>query len=108
MTPLYDVISLQPSVDAHQLQRNKMKFAMAVGDNRHYVLDTIMPRHFVQKAAKAGEGFVKPVFDELRESLRATIGDVMDALPRNFPERTAKSISEGFLRRLRQLEDDET
>jgi serine/threonine-protein kinase HipA len=78
MTPLYDVISLQPSVDANQIQHSKMKFAMAIGDNRHYVLDTIMPRHFSQSAAKAGVGFVQPIFDELRETAEAAIGGVLD------------------------------
>jgi len=108
LTPIYDVISLQPSVDASRLQRNKMKFAMAVGDKRHYVLDTITPRHFVQTAAMAGVGFVQPIFDELRESARTAIDRVIGALPGDFPERTAKSVSDGFLRRLRQLDAADT
>jgi serine/threonine-protein kinase HipA len=53
-TPLYDVVSAQPSLDAGEIRRNQMKLAMAVGDNRHYVIDGITPRHFVQTAAKAG------------------------------------------------------
>ena len=35
MTPLYDVISAQPSVDAGQIRQNSFRLAMAVGDNRH-------------------------------------------------------------------------
>jgi len=34
LTPLYDVISAQPSADAGKIQRNQMKLAMAVGKNR--------------------------------------------------------------------------
>ncbi|WP_420971702.1 HipA domain-containing protein [Bradyrhizobium sp. B120] len=56
MTPLYDVISAQPSLNAGQIKRNKMKLALAVGDSRHYVVDGVIPRHFVQTAAKAGIG----------------------------------------------------
>lgn len=41
LTPLYDVVSAQPSADAGQIRRAQMKLAMAVGDNRHYVIDTI-------------------------------------------------------------------
>ncbi|HEY1895149.1 MAG TPA: hypothetical protein VGG62_02705 [Terracidiphilus sp.] len=31
-----------------------MKLAMAVGDNRHYTIDSIMPQHFLQTAASCG------------------------------------------------------
>jgi serine/threonine-protein kinase HipA len=104
LAPLYDVISVQPSVDANQLQRNKMKVAMAVGDNRHYVVDTILPRHFVQTAGKSGVGSIEPIFEELRESASAAVRGVLDALPSDFPAQTANLISNGFLTRLRQLE----
>ena len=35
LTPLYDVISAQPSVDAGQIRQSSFRLAMAVGDNRH-------------------------------------------------------------------------
>ena len=54
MTPLYDVVSAQPSVDAGQLRENRFKLALAVGDNRHYVINTILPRHFAQIATREG------------------------------------------------------
>src|SRR3954468_9007151 len=54
MTPLYDVMSTQPNVDAGEIRHNRMKLAMAVGDNRHYTIDSIVPRHFLQTAAGAG------------------------------------------------------
>ena len=47
MTPLYDVLSAQPSLDAGQIQRKQMKLAMSAGDKRHYEIDDIMPRHFL-------------------------------------------------------------
>ncbi|MBC7578414.1 MAG: hypothetical protein H7312_13800 [Tardiphaga sp.] len=53
MTPLYDVLSAQPSLDARQVQRNNFKLAMAIGMNRHYRMDEIVPRHFAQPAALA-------------------------------------------------------
>jgi serine/threonine-protein kinase HipA len=67
MTPLYDVVSAQPSFDAGQVRRNRMKLAMAVGDSRHYVLHTIMPRHFIQCAAQAciGASVVEQIFDDI-------------------------------------------
>jgi serine/threonine-protein kinase HipA len=52
LAPLYDILSAEPSFAAGQIQRNRMKLALAVGDNRHYVIGTVMPRHFIQTAAK--------------------------------------------------------
>ena len=54
LTPLYDVMSAQPSVDAGRIRKNKMKLSVAVGNNRHYVIDTIAPRHFLQSSAQCG------------------------------------------------------
>ena len=54
LTPLYDVMSAQPAVDSGQLRRSRYKLALAVGDNRHYVMATIQPRHFVQTALRQG------------------------------------------------------
>jgi serine/threonine-protein kinase HipA len=36
MTPAYDVLTAQPSLDAGQIPRKKFKLAMSVGKNRHY------------------------------------------------------------------------
>jgi serine/threonine-protein kinase HipA len=105
MTPLYDVLSAQPSVDAGQIQRNKMKLAMAIGDKRHYVVDTVMPRHFLQTAAKAGIGkqFVDQAISDLGAIAPAALEKVLAELPTGFPEEIAGSISEGFKTRLRSL-----
>jgi len=54
LTPLYDIMSAQPYVDAGQLQHNKMKMAMAVGSKRHYVINTITDRHFMQTGRDCG------------------------------------------------------
>jgi serine/threonine-protein kinase HipA len=47
LTPIYDVVSAQPSVDAKQIRLNQMRLAMAVGTNRHYTVQTITGRHFL-------------------------------------------------------------
>lgn len=106
LAPLYDVISAQPSVDAGQIQRNKMKLAMAVGDSRHYGVDGIMPRHFVQTAAKAGIGAaaVEAVFAELLRQAPTVLDRTLHSLPRGFPAQVAVSIGDGFKGRLRRLE----
>jgi serine/threonine-protein kinase HipA len=102
MTPLYDVISAQPSVDAGQIRRNRFRLAMAVGDNRHYRINEILPRHFVQTGRRAGVGevVVRSIFSELRETARDAITKTLDHLPSSFPKKVSTSIRAGFLHRL--------
>ena len=106
LTPLYDVMSTQLNFDEHQLRRNEMKMAMAVGRNRHYAVNEIVPRHFLQTAAASGmgESIVREIFEELLEHGEAAISNVGDDLPPNFPEPLFESITGGFRRRLRLLE----
>jgi serine/threonine-protein kinase HipA len=106
LTPLYDVMSVQPALDAGQLQRKQMKMALAVGQNRHYVVTEIMPRHFEQTAAKSGvpASVVRSIFDEILESGQAAISKVLDDLPAAFPEKLTESIMGGLRSRLRLVE----
>ena len=106
LTPLYDVMSVQRAFDAGQLRRNQMKFALAVGDSRHYVLHEIMPRHFVETAAKSGVPFslVQSIFDELLQAGEAVMSKVVNELPPGFPQELAESIVGGLRARMRLLE----
>jgi len=106
LTPLYDVMSVQPAVDASQLRRNRMKLALAVGDSRHYVVHEIMPRHFLQTAAKSGipATVVQSILDELLESAQTAVSKVMEDLPAGFPAELARSIVGGLRSRLRLVE----
>jgi serine/threonine-protein kinase HipA len=103
LTPLYDVMSAQPNVDAGEIRHNRMKLAMAVGDNRHYTIDSIMPRHFLQTAASSGvsTSLVQGVLDEIENDTDHAIDAAVNGLPRGFPERIVSSIIEGMRRRLR-------
>jgi len=102
LAPLYDVISAQPSADAGLIRRNKMKLAMAIGDNRHYAVDEIAPRHFFQTADKAGIGasVLRKVLTDIQEIAPTAIEQVGRNLPADFPENVAASIIGGFRRRL--------
>ena len=106
MTPLYDVMSAQPSVDAGRLRENRFKLALAVGGNRHYVVNTILPRHFAQTATR--EGIPCPVIDEicreLAEEAEPAIEKVLQSLPQEFPTELANSVVNGIRRRLRPIE----
>lgn len=106
LTPLYDVMSAQPNVDANQIQWNKMKLAMAAGDNRHNVINTIAPRHFLQTAKKCGvpEAMVQDIFDEIVNDAPIAIDTVLADLSEDFPEAVAQSVIEGMRRRLKSFE----
>jgi len=103
LTPLYDVMSIQPAVDAGQIRRNRVKFAMAVGNNRHYVLSTILPRHFAESAQQAGMPAqdVEGIFRELRETMPLAIANVRKSLPKQIPTRISDSIIGGAEQRLK-------
>ena len=106
MTPLYDVISAQPAVDAGRLRENGFKLALAVGDNRHYVINTVLPRHFTQTAVR--EGIPALMIDEICRDLAASaepaIGAVLGSLPPRFPADLAHSVIDGMRARLRLIE----
>ena len=106
LTSLYDVMSVQPPVDVSQLRRNQMKLALAIGDNRHYAVHEIMPRHFLQTAARSGipASVVQEIFDELLKAEHSAVSKAMDELPARFPEKLARSIVNGLRTRLRLLE----
>ncbi len=105
LTPLYDVMSAQPNVDAGQIRHNRMKLAMAVGDQHHYVIDSIMPRHFVHTAASCAvpAALVQGILDEIAHDADRAIEAVVKGLPAEFPQAIVSSIVDGMQRRLRLL-----
>lgn len=105
MTPLYDVLTAQPSLDAGQIQAKQFRLAMAIGISRHYRLDGVMPRHFLQTAAMAGIGksAMQSLFAELAEGAEHRIATVTAALPARFPEALVDSVGKAFMHRARFL-----
>ncbi|MGB8601716.1 MAG: type II toxin-antitoxin system HipA family toxin [Rhizomicrobium sp.] len=103
LSPLYDVVSAQPSVDAGQIRLNKMKMAMSFGAKRHYGVNTIMGRHFVQSAEMAGVGGALAIIDEVLAVGEAALHKTLSELPADFPAPIAESIADGVLARLSLL-----
>ena len=99
-------MSAQPALDSGKLRKNTFRLALAVGDNRHYVIGTIAPRHFVQTAT--ANGIPTAMVEELSAELLANAGTAIDktltALRSDFPAALAESITDGLRTRLRQLE----
>lgn len=107
MTPLYDVMSVQPNYAAKKLRRNQFRMAMAIGDNRHYVMDEILPRHFRQSAKAAGlpEQDLRTVIDELTSGLDSALQRTLKTMPSGFPGELIDPIEQGIRKRLQRFED---
>lgn len=105
MTPLYDILTAQPSVDKRQIDRNQMKLAMRVGDNNHYRINEIRIRHFVQTGTAAGlpNKLMQSVIEEIIDSAQKAIATVETALPAGFPEELGKSVETSLLERLKYM-----
>ena len=101
LTPLYDVLTAQPSLDQRQIPRNKFKLAMSVGRNRHNAINDIMPRHFIQTAEQSGIGktVLQSIFEEIVYLMEKSIEAVMTGLPPDFPEQLVLSTVSAVRRR---------
>ena len=106
LTPMYDVISAQPSADSKQVLWKNFRLAMSFGTTPHYEMRQVASRHFFQTADKAGIGkaVVPSIIEELRDETAAAIDRVNAELPTGFSGKLADSISNGVKRRLRILE----
>jgi serine/threonine-protein kinase HipA len=107
MTPAYDVLTAQPSLDTEQTSRKKFKLAMSVGKNRHYNVDQIMPRHFLQTADLAGVGHsaVRSIIKRLGDAAAQQAEAVIEGLPPNFPGQLVESVMTAIKERSRLLAD---
>lgn len=107
MTPLYDVMSLQPNYAAGKLRRKDFKMAMAIGSNRHYVMDEILPRHFRQTARATGvpENDLDEVFEGLCANFDSAFDRTLEAMPGNLPRELTEAIAQGAKERLRKVGD---
>lgn len=99
LTPLYDVMSASPYP---QFSPHKVKLAMAVGENRHYRLKEIQPRHFYQtgQAAGLGKQDMDGIFSGLLARMDAALAKVEAlAAKAGVPKATSAPILDGVTKR---------
>lgn len=110
MTPLYDVLTAQPSLDARQIERKQMRLAMSVGDNVHYRIDQILGRHFVQTSERAGlpKTLIHSAIGEIADAARTAIDQIETTLPDDFPDAIHASVKTAMEQRLDSLVITET
>jgi serine/threonine-protein kinase HipA len=105
MTPFYDVLTAQPSLDAHQIRRNQFKLAMAIGNSRKYRIFDIHGRHFVETGRSAGLSaqLIGQAIDEIRQAFEPAFSAIEGLLPAHFPQAIHAGVLAGARERLRQL-----
>lgn len=105
LTPLYDVLSSQPSLDNGQIQRKQFKLAMSVGKNRHYLSHQVLQRHFMQTAEQAGISLknVASTIEELRDTAEKSVSTVIGVLGNSVPQSVFDPIQKGIVERIERL-----
>lgn len=105
LTPLYDVLTAQPSLDAHQIERRQMKLAMSVGTNNHYRIYEVQARHFLQTGEAAGLSrvLVRNAMENIAERMDDALATLEGELPADFPLALHESIDRGVRRRMQTL-----
>ena len=100
------MLTAQPSLDSHQITRRQFKLAMSVGTNRHYRIDQIHARHFLQTAQDAGipKRLGQYAIEEIADIADKALSDVETQLPDNFPADIHRTVASAVKERLRNLE----
>ncbi|MEZ5998111.1 MAG: type II toxin-antitoxin system HipA family toxin [Hyphomonas sp.] len=105
MTPLYDIMSLQPNYAAKLLRKNEFRLAMAVGDSRHYGMESVLPHHFLEDAKAAGmaQDQVRETFGSLGEAAGSAFERALAAMPEGFPRDMTLPIGDAMRKRAGKL-----
>ena len=105
MTPLYDVLTVQPTVDARQIELKYFKLAMNFGNSNHYKVANIVGRYVVETGVQSGlsRAVLQDLFEELQETSHAVVEATFNQLPEGFPEALLSSIDGALKARLHLL-----
>ena len=81
---------------------------MCIGTNRHYRIDTIRPRHFLQieSSANLTVGSATEALLQIADDLPEAIEVADAAMPAGFPRELTASIAAGALRRGQSIRDE--
>ena len=99
-------MSAHPLLDNKQLQKQKIKMAMALrGKNKHYRWNEIQSRHFVSTAEKIN--FSPTRMQQLLTEMTAQADDVVEQvskrLPKGFPSHVSDPVFSGILQAAQRL-----
>lgn len=95
LTPLYDVVSMQPALHAGLIGRNDMHLAMSIGNDRETRIQQIAGPQFLQSAKTAGVDalMVEELLAQITERVPSALQATIEALPDGFPRQLAETIA---------------
>lgn len=99
LTPIYDVISAYPLLASGQLQKQKIKMAMALkSKNNHYKWYNIQRHHFIEtaNAINFSQTTAEHILNEVLEQVDGVIKQVSSQLNHTFPSTIAEPIFTGM------------
>ena len=107
MTPIYDVLSVQPSFQRAMLERSQYRISMKVGKRGRYRVFDIRGKDFVHTAKRAGYsgGQIDAVFEEIFDSWEHAFNETINAQSSRIPLALMDSIYKGFEKRLERLQE---
>jgi serine/threonine-protein kinase HipA len=105
LTPFYDVLTAQPSLDARQIRHKGFRLAMSPGNSGHYRIHDIRGRHFVEAAQRARlpRSLAERAIERVLAGAAAAFEAVERVLPRHFSAQIHGSVRPAATARLRQL-----
>ncbi len=105
LSPIYDVLSMEPCFRAAQIRRNQVCLAMKVGDKKHDGVYRLLPRHFLQTAKSANLPVkeCREMLELMYENIPILLQKTNSEMPDDFPPDIAESISKGVLERAKLL-----
>jgi serine/threonine-protein kinase HipA len=105
LTPLYAVLTAQPSLDTGQIQRKQMKLAMSVGTKNYYRIAEVQGRHFVQTGEAAGvpKKLLQDSIEQVASTAETALAKIESELPKGFPETIHNSVKAAAMQRMRSL-----
>jgi serine/threonine-protein kinase HipA len=107
LTPFYDVLTVQPSLVARQIEQKQMRMAMAVGTSGHYRIHEIAARHFLQSGIAGGmpTAIIRSIIDDIIANAPDALEAVQAKLPDNFPSVIYDAVRDRIQAALRILID---
>lgn len=105
LTPLYDILTAEPSLAAREIEPKQMKLALSVGTRNHYRVGDIHGRHFLQTGQAAGlsAATIREALDQMRAAAETAFEIVQKDLPAGFPEGIHAAVKSAATRRLDSL-----
>lgn len=82
-----------------------MRLSLSVGSNRHYKLDEITKRHFVQtgEAAALPKKQINNAIESIANTIESALEKIENELPNNFPESIHQAVKSAVKTRVRKL-----